>query len=106
MDQLEVDRFGHRSSRDLRPHLPGKAVYEISALIYLGKLYIYWMEVQGKEVNKIKDGNSTSDGLGFKAYVKYSFLDENGKWSAPQRLYIGQNHVDEDTIFSRVWKAA
>jgi hypothetical protein len=77
---------------------------EISALIYQGKLYIYWTEVQAKEVNKIEGGNSTSNGFLFKAYVKYSFLDENGKWSAPQRLYIGQNHVNEETIFRRVWQ--
>ena len=77
---------------------------EISTIIYLGKLYIYWTEVQCKELNKISGGSSTSDGFLFKAYVKYSFLDENGKWSPPQRLYIGQNHVDEKTLFRRVWK--
>jgi hypothetical protein len=77
---------------------------EISTIIYLGKLYIYWTEVQCKELNKIIGGASTSDGFLFKAYVKYSFLDENGKWSAPQRFYIGQNYVDEETLFRRVWK--
>lgn len=77
---------------------------EISTVIFQGKLYIYWTEVQGKEVNKIKDGNSTSNGFVFKAYVKYSSLDENGKWCAPQRLYIGQNHVSEETVFRRVWQ--
>jgi len=76
---------------------------EISTLIYQGKLYIFWTEVQSKEVSKIKDGNSISDGFVFKAYVKYAFLDENGKWSAPQRLYIGQNHVSEELVFRRVW---
>jgi hypothetical protein len=79
---------------------------EISTIIFQGKLYIYWTEVQSKEVNKIKEGNSTSDGFVFKAYVKYSYLDENGKWCAPQRLYIGQNHVSEETIFRRVWKGS
>lgn len=77
---------------------------EISTIIYRGKLYLYWTEVQCKELNKISGGSSTSDGYLFKAYVKYSFLDENGKWSAPQRLYIGQNLVNELTLFSRVWK--
>lgn len=76
---------------------------EISTLIYQGKLYIYWTEVQGKEINKVEDGNTTSDGFVFKAQVKYAFLDENGKWSAPQRLYIGQNHVAEEVVFRRVW---
>lgn len=77
---------------------------EISTVIFQGKLYIYWTEAQGKEVTKIKDGNSTSDGFVFKAYVKYSSLDENGKWCAPQRLYIGQTHVSEENVFRRVWQ--
>jgi hypothetical protein len=76
---------------------------EISPIIHRGKLYIYWSESQGKEVNRIANGSSTSDGFVFKTYVKYSFLDENGKWSAPQRLYVGQFHMDERTIFNRVW---
>lgn len=76
---------------------------EISTIIFQGKLYIYWTESQGKEINKIQDGNSISDGFVFKVYTKYSFLDENGKWSAPQRLYIGQNHVSEENIFRRAW---
>lgn len=77
---------------------------EISSIIYQGKLYIYWTETQSKEVSKISGGDSKSDGFIFKVYVKYSFLDENGKWSPPQRLYMGHNHVDEETIFRRVWK--
>lgn len=76
---------------------------EISPVVYRGKLYIYWTESQGKEVNKIKDGNSQADGFVFKSYIKYSMLDENGKWSAPQRLFAGQNHVSEETVFRRVW---
>ena len=77
---------------------------EISSIIYQGKLYIYWTDVQSKEMNKIEGGSSTSNGFVFKVYVKYSYLDENEKWSAPQRLYIGQNHVLEDIIFRRVWE--
>lgn len=77
---------------------------EVSAIIFQGKLYIYWMETQSKEVNKISGGNSTSSGMLFKAYVKYSFLDENDKWSAPQRLYIGQNFVGNLQLYGRVWQ--
>jgi len=77
---------------------------EISTIIFQGKLYIYWKEVQSKEVNKVVNGTSEADGFVFKVYVKYSYLDGNGKWSAPQRLYIGHTHVDEETVFRRVWK--
>jgi hypothetical protein len=75
---------------------------EISSLVHRGKLYIYWTEVKSKEINKIQGGDSESEGAIFKVYVKYSFLDENGKWSPPQRLYIGHTHFGEERIFRRV----
>jgi hypothetical protein len=75
---------------------------EISTLIYQGKLYIFWTEVKSKEISNIQGGTPTPGGFIFKVYVKYSFLNENGKWSAPQRLYLGQNFVDESTVYRRV----
>ncbi|MES2730090.1 MAG: neuraminidase-like domain-containing protein, partial [Bacteroidota bacterium] len=77
---------------------------EISTLILHGKLYIYWTDVQSKEINSIKGGESQAGGFLFKTFVKYSILNENGKWSAPQRVYIGQNHVSEPDLFQRIWK--
>lgn len=74
---------------------------EISPLIHQGKLYIFWTEVKSKERNKISGGDSTSDGFVFKAYVKYSFLNENGKWSAPQRLSLGQGVAIAEKIYGR-----
>lgn len=79
---------------------------EISAIMFQGKLYIYWTESQGKETSKISGGNTVADGMIFKTYVKYSFLNEHGKWSAPQRLYTGHTHVNEETLFRRVRNGA
>lgn len=76
---------------------------EISAIIQLGRLYIFWTEVERKEINKLSSGNSRLEGYVFKVYVKYSYLNENGKWSAPQRLYIGYIFIDEPTIYQKVW---
>ena len=74
---------------------------EISPLIHQGKLYIFWTEVKSKEKNNIEGGDSTSAGYVFKAYVKYSFMNENGKWNVPQRLYIGQADATEQLIYGR-----
>jgi hypothetical protein len=74
---------------------------EISVLIHSGKLYIYWTEVNNKQISSFDGGTAEKDGVIFKMYVKYSFLNENNQWSAPQRLYIGYRHIGDGTIFKR-----
>ncbi|MBC8548394.1 MAG: hypothetical protein H8D23_01970, partial [Candidatus Brocadiales bacterium] len=75
---------------------------EISAVIHRGKLYIYWTEVNRKEINNISGGGAESGGTIFKVYVKYSFLNENNKWSAPQRLYVGYTHFEDENAYWRI----
>jgi hypothetical protein len=74
---------------------------EISALIFRGRLYIFWTEVKSKEMNKVGGGNATSDGHVFNTYVKYAYLTENGKWSAPQRIWLGQAYDTNQKIYGR-----
>ncbi|MEW5744518.1 MAG: neuraminidase-like domain-containing protein [Nitrospirota bacterium] len=75
---------------------------EISALFHRGRLSLYWTEVTRKEMSSVKNGNAEGDSALFKVYVKYSFLNEHGKWNAPQRLYLGFTHAEERKIFERV----
>jgi hypothetical protein len=77
---------------------------EISAIIYMSRLYVFWTEVQHKEINKVSDGDSTSEGNLFKVYAKYAYLDENGKWSAPQRVYIGYINLSDYFLYLIVWQ--
>ncbi len=79
---------------------------EISALIYHGKLYIFWTEVKSKELSKINDGSSSSKRFQFTGHLKYAFLNESKKWSAPQRMVIGQNSVSQEKIYGRVFGGA
>lgn len=74
---------------------------EISALIHQGRLYIFWTEVTSKELNKFEGGDSKSDGYIFNAYVKYSFQNEAGQWSVPQRLWVGQDESQQSDIYAR-----
>lgn len=74
---------------------------EISTLIHQGKLYIFWTEVKNKEINKVSNGTSSATDIAFTAYVKYAFLTENGKWSAPQRLSIGQDTISKQKVYGR-----
>jgi hypothetical protein len=74
---------------------------ELSALVFRGKLYVFWTEVQTKEINNISGGDATSDGAIFKVHTKYCFLKEDGKWSTPQRVYLGYLTATEEKIFRR-----
>ncbi len=76
---------------------------EISALIVHGKLYVFWTEVKSKELSKVSEGTSSSKRFMFTGYLKYAFLNENEKWSAPQRVVIGQNSVAMEKIYGRVY---
>ncbi|MEK7395447.1 MAG: neuraminidase-like domain-containing protein, partial [Candidatus Poribacteria bacterium] len=75
---------------------------EISAIVHKGKLYIFWTEVQSKEISTLAGGNSIPGGAIFKVFAKYSFLNENNKWSSPQRLYVGYTHSKEYEIYQRI----
>lgn len=77
---------------------------EISALMYNGRLYVFWTEVQRREINNITSEGAASGGSVFKIFTKYSFLDEKGAWSPPQRIYAGFIHASDDNVFKRVLK--
>ncbi|HYR02922.1 MAG TPA: neuraminidase-like domain-containing protein, partial [Syntrophobacteria bacterium] len=75
---------------------------EVSPLIYRGRLYLFWTEVTRKEMSSVKGGTAEGGSALFKVGVKYSFLDEHQKWSAPQRLSLGFTHAEESKVFERI----
>ena len=76
---------------------------EISPLVYLGRLYVFWTQVEQREITRINEARSESGGYVFKVYAKYSYLDEHGKWSAPQKVYIGYRWIADTKIYE--WSA-
>lgn len=75
---------------------------EVSAIMHNGKLYVYWTDVQHKEITNIKEGTASSGSVVFKISVKYSHLDANGKWAAPQKLFIGNETRSNQQIADRL----
>jgi hypothetical protein len=75
---------------------------EVSAIINLGKLYLFWTEVQRKELSGVHEGNSTDVEYQFKVFVKYSYLNENGKWVTPQRIYLNSFKLAKEQIGRRI----
>ena len=74
---------------------------EISAVTHCSKLYVFWTQVDRKEISYIDDAKSKFGGYVFNVYVKFSFLDEHGKWSAPQKVSAGYIRLAEDVVFAR-----
>jgi len=53
-------------------------------------------------MSSVKGGTAEGGSALFKVGVKYSFLDEHQKWSAPQRLSLGFTHAEESKVFERI----
>ncbi len=75
---------------------------EVSTIVHNGNLMLFWTEVQHKEVSSLTDASFTSESVDFKVTTKYSILDVNGKWSSPQRLYLGKVNVLNSEILLRL----
>ncbi len=79
---------------------------EVSAIISRGRLFLFWADAEHKEVTNISDGDASSGGHRYKVYTKYSFLNENGKWSPPQKLYTGHWFFNDAKVYRRAWGAS
>ena len=68
----------------------------ISAIIHLGKLYIFWVENTQQERIKFKDGTEQPPEFTYKKDLLYSFLNEQGKWIPPQKVNLISNPTRSD----------
>lgn len=58
----------------------------VSAILHLGKLYIFWVNLVTKEVPQITNGTTGLDYYDNESKLVFSYLNEKGKWIAPQKL--------------------
>ncbi|EMS33825.1 hypothetical protein C943_04144 [Mariniradius saccharolyticus AK6] len=63
---------------------------EVSCIVHLGKIYLYWTDVQHQINTKIEVGNASSESVEFKVSVKYAHLEADNRWTSPQQLYLGR----------------
>jgi hypothetical protein len=61
---------------------------KVSPIVLQNRLYLFWIEILTKPVNKIFDGNSQFIGYGHKISLKYSYLDLKGKWKIPVSMHF------------------
>lgn len=72
---------------------------EVSSLMHQGKLYIFWNEVTSKEISQVEGGSAQSDAVNFNVVTKYSWLDENGKWTPAQHMPLGHLFSTKADVF-------
>ncbi|OQY99735.1 MAG: hypothetical protein B6D35_08670 [Candidatus Brocadia sp. UTAMX2] len=78
----------------------------VTAIIHLGKLYLFWVEIKSQRIDKIEGGNATSVNHVYTVQPSYSYLNENGRWLPPQKLEFPElkrndRDFDQSTYFSK-----
>ncbi len=76
------------------------AARSCSAIVYLGTVYVFWVEVTTLPKSVLTGGASMFLGYKHKVTFKFSSLRLDGRWSAPQllRLKIGRGLADFWTV--------
>ena len=71
-------------------------VRKVSPIIYLGRLYVFWVETTTRPLNEFKDGSSQFGGYRHSVRTKYSQLRLDGRWSPPQMLRVTETGITTD----------
>ncbi len=66
----------------------------VSALIYVGRLYLFWVNITSAEKTDFVGGSSLFGGVESKVTLEYSFRQSNGKWAAAQKLTFIEKLLD------------
>ena len=68
----------------------------VSALIHLGKLYLFWITIKSQEITNISTGDQASGGFDYEIHLNFSCQDEKGKWLPAQKLPFVVKHSDAE----------
>jgi Tc toxin complex TcA C-terminal TcB-binding domain/Neuraminidase-like domain/Salmonella virulence plasmid 28.1kDa A protein len=66
----------------------------ISAIVHLGRLYIFWMEIVSMDKSTFVEGNSIFQGVAHKITLQYSHLQENNRWAPAQKKVFLNELID------------
>jgi len=68
----------------------------VSALVRMGRLHLFWVEININEKSRISNGNSIPY-YEYKADLLYSYMNESGKWEVPQRKTITSKELPNNS---------
>jgi hypothetical protein len=60
----------------------------VSPIIYQGKLYVFWVEIQTRQINELMDGRSIFRGYTHSIYVNFSYQNASGQWVAKTKVKL------------------
>lgn len=63
-------------------------VRKVSPIVYLGRLYVFWVETTTRPLNEFKNGSSEFTGYRHSVRTKFSQLRLDGRWTPPQTLKV------------------
>lgn len=63
-------------------------VRKVSPIVYLGRLYVFWVETTTRSLNEFKSGSSKFTGYRHSVRTKFSQLRLDAKWTPPQILKV------------------
>jgi hypothetical protein len=66
---------------------------EVSPIVYLGRLFVFWNQITTASVNLVASGNSVFGGYKHTLRVKYSSLNLDQTWSPPQQISLTDTTV-------------
>lgn len=66
-------------------------VRQVSPVVFRGRLYIFWVEITTRP-------NSPFDGYKHNLAVKFTALQLDDTWTAPQKIDVGNNETVEDPL--------
>lgn len=75
---------------------------DVSAVMYNGKLHVFWTTTQRKDISSVKNGNSTINKYTYDVFLNYSYLMVNNKWSPPQKVAMGHRTNSPFDAFLRI----
>jgi hypothetical protein len=75
----------------------------VSAIIHLGRLYIFWLEKVISTTTTVESGNTTTV-TKHTQYLMFSYLNEFGRWLPPQKLLFFENPYSQNNILYPVIK--
>lgn len=71
-------------------------VRKVAPIVYLGRLFVFWVEITSSPKNEVKNGGSEFVGYKHKLALKYTTLRIDGTWTPPQSISIPHIRPFED----------
>ncbi|HMR18368.1 MAG TPA: neuraminidase-like domain-containing protein, partial [Sphingobacterium sp.] len=75
---------------------------DVSAIVYNGKLHVFWTTSQRKDISSMTGGTSEIKQYTYDVFLNYSYLKVDKKWSPPQKIEIGHRTNSPFDSFLRI----